>query len=71
MSYLGGQGGAPRDQLEQAYMAVDPQQKMTPAERNIAVLGASYDFWTKKGRTREAAEASGSLIQAMRGYSTR
>jgi acyl-CoA-binding protein len=69
-AYLSGEGSAPRSDMAQVMQAVDPEGKMSESERNLAALGAVYNFYAVRDPAK-AQQAAGSMIQYMRTASAR
>lgn len=64
--YLKGYGAAPVQMMRRVADMIDPEKKMTPAQRNMAALGNVYNFYRDRGEFDKAQAAAASMIQAHR-----
>lgn len=69
--YLTGQGASSPDEVLAVGKAIDPEGKMSEAERNMASLSHVYSYYIKKGDPQAADRAAASLVQAYRQISNR
>jgi len=61
-----GQGALTQQEMEAARKAVDPDGKLTDAQRNMAALGAVYQFWSNKGDPEKAQKVAFQMLQHFR-----
>jgi hypothetical protein len=61
-----GYGAIPEQELEAVKKAVDPEGKMTEAQRNMMALGQVYQFQINKGNPEGAQRAAFQVLQAYR-----
>ena len=66
-----GTGGMTQKEMDQVRKAVDPEGKMTDSQRNMASLGAVYQFNMKKGNIGGAEKIAFGMLQHFRVASQR
>jgi hypothetical protein len=66
-----GAGGLSPQEMIAAGKAVDPEGKMTASQRNMAALGAVYQFWANKGEGEKAQKVAFQMLQTFRNASQR
>lgn len=66
-----GAGGLSPQEMDAARKAVDPQNKLTDSQRNLAALGSVYQFWQNKGEPDKATKVAGQMLQHYRAASER
>ena len=66
MDWNRGFGAIPPEELDAVKKAVDPQGKMTEAQRNMMALGQVYQFQMSKGNPEGAQRAAFQVLQAYR-----
>lgn len=64
--FLKGAGAAPKEIIDQAYDAVDPDKELPESERTMAALGTVYDHYIKRGEPEKAKAAAASIVQYQR-----
>lgn len=69
--YLRGAGGLTDAEMEAAKKAVDPDGKLTEAQRNVAALGSVYQYQLNKGNPEGAQKIAFQMLQHYRAMSTR
>jgi hypothetical protein len=57
--------------MDAARKAVDPENKLTDSQRNMAALGSVYQFWQNKGEPDKATKVAGQMLQHYRAASER
>lgn len=66
-----GAGSLSEEELNAARKAVDPDDRMTESQRNMAALGSVYQFFANKGETEKAQRVAFQVIQSYRSASQR
>jgi|GEM_PF-4514791 len=64
--YIRGYGAAPEQMMRQVIDKIDPERKMSPAERNMMAMGTVYRFYMDNGEVEKAKEAAMSMVQYYR-----
>lgn len=63
--YLTGDGAAPRSDMDQVLKIIDPEGKMSESERNLAALGAVYNYYSVRD-PKKAQTAAATMVQYLR-----
>lgn len=69
--YLAGTGGLTDAEMDAVKKSVDPQGKLTEAQRNVAALGSVYQYQLNKGNPEGAQRVAFQMLQHYRALSTR
>lgn len=64
--YAQGKGGLTDEEMEAARKAVDPQGKLSDAQRNLAALGSVYQYQMNKGNPEGAQRVAFQMLQHYR-----
>lgn len=65
-NYVKGYGAAPDQVMRQVMTTIDPDKKMSPAERNFKSMGMVYQYYMDQGKPEEAQKAASSMVQYYR-----
>lgn len=66
-----GHGGLSDAEMQAAKKAVDPENKLTDSQRNMAALGSVYQYWANKGEGDKAEKVAFQMLQHYRNATTR
>jgi hypothetical protein len=66
LAYARGYGALPPAELDKVKKAVDPDSKLSEAQRNMAALGAVFQYQMNKGNPEGAQRAAFQVLQAYR-----
>lgn len=61
-----GAGALSPEEMEAARRTVDPEGKLPESQRNMAALGAVYQFWANKGEPEKAQKVAFQMLQHYR-----
>lgn len=70
-AYAAGQGGLNPHELAFMKHAVDPDGKMTESQRNMAAIGAAYQFYANRGEGDKAEKIAFQMLQSYRNAAQR
>lgn len=71
LAFQKGAGGLSPEEMDAARKTIDPENKLTESQRNLAALGAVYQFWQNKGDGEKAQRVAGQMLQHYRTASER
>ena len=71
LAFQKGAGGLSPQEMDAARKTIDPENKLTESQRNLAALGAVYQFWQNKGDGEKAQRVAGQMLQHYRTASER
>jgi hypothetical protein len=70
-AYAAGAGGLNAHELAFMKKAVDPDGKMTESQRNMAAIGAAYQFYANRGEGEKAEKIAFQMLQSYRNAAQR
>lgn len=71
LAFQKGAGGLSPQEMDAARKTIDPKNELTESQRNLAALGAVYQFWQNKGDGEKAQRVAGQMLQHYRTASER